>query len=50
VYIIAPALRFHPTTDSLLRHITPEMEIVRIGLSESWRRGIRVKLRKKVTK
>jgi hypothetical protein len=50
VYIIAPALRFHPTTDSLLRHITPEMEIVRIGLSESWRRGIHVKLRKKVTK
>jgi hypothetical protein len=50
VYIIAPALRFHPTTDSLLRHLTSEMEIVRIGLSESWRRGIRVKLRKKVTK
>jgi hypothetical protein len=50
VYIIAPALRFHPTTDSLLRHLIPEMEIVRIGLSESWRRGIRVKLRQKLTK
>jgi hypothetical protein len=26
------------------------MEIVRMGLSENWRRGIRVKLRQKVTK
>jgi hypothetical protein len=31
VYIIAPALRFHPTTDSLLDHITPEMEISVLG-------------------
>jgi hypothetical protein len=50
VYIVAPALRFHPSTESLLRHLTPEMEIVRVGLSESWRRGVRVKLRQKLMK
>ena len=50
VYIVAPALRFHSSTETLLRHLTPEMEIVRIGLSESWRRSIRVKLRQKLTK
>jgi hypothetical protein len=45
VYLIAPALRFHPTTDSLLRYLSPEMEIIRVGLTESWRRGLRVMFR-----
>jgi hypothetical protein len=45
VYLIAPALRFHPTTDTLLRYFTPEMEVIRVGLSETWRHGIRVMLR-----
>jgi hypothetical protein len=42
VYLVAPALRFHPTTDALLRYLKPEMEIIRVGLVESWRRGLRV--------
>jgi len=45
VYLIAPALRFHPSTDVLLEFLRPEMEVVRIGLAESWRRAIRVMLR-----
>ena len=45
VYLVAPALRFHPSTDVLLRYLTPELEIVRVGLAESWRRGIRVVMR-----
>lgn len=45
VYLVAPALRFHPSTDILLRYFTPELEVVRVGLSESWRRGIRVVMR-----
>jgi hypothetical protein len=45
VYLISPVLRFHPSTDSLLRFLTPEMEIIRIGLAESWRRGLRVMIR-----
>jgi hypothetical protein len=45
VYLVAPALRFHPATDKLLRYLAAEVEIVRVGLSESWRRGVRVVMR-----
>jgi hypothetical protein len=45
VYLVAPALRFHPSTDDLLKYLTPEMEVVRVGLAESWRRGLRVVMR-----
>lgn len=45
VYLVAPALRFHPTTETILHYLSPELEIVRVGLAESWRRGLRVVMR-----
>ncbi len=45
VYLVAPALRFHPTTDTILRYLSPEMEVIRVGLAENWRRGLRVMMR-----
>jgi len=45
VYLVAPALRFHPATDDILRYLSPELEIVRVGIAESWRRGLRVVMR-----
>jgi hypothetical protein len=42
VYLVAPALQFHPVTGNLLRHLSPGIEVVRVGLTENWRRGIRV--------
>jgi hypothetical protein len=45
VYLISPVLRFHPSTDAVLRYLTPEMEIIRIGLAEGWRRDLRVMIR-----
>jgi hypothetical protein len=45
VYLVAPALRFHPATEILLRYLNPRMEVVRVGLAESWRRGLSVVLR-----
>jgi hypothetical protein len=45
VFLISPALRFHPSADTLLRFLSPEMEVIRVGLAESWRRGIRVMMR-----
>jgi hypothetical protein len=45
LYLIAPALRFHPTTETLMRYFSPEIEIIRVGLAESWRRGLRVMFR-----
>ena len=45
VYLVAPALRFHPSTGELLKFLSPELEVVRVGLAESWRRGLRVVMR-----
>jgi hypothetical protein len=45
VYLVAPALRFRPSTDELLKYVSPELEIVRVGLAESWWRGLRVVMR-----
>jgi hypothetical protein len=46
VYLVAPALRFHPATDTLVRYLTPELEVVRVGMTENWRQGLRVAMRK----
>jgi hypothetical protein len=40
VDLVALALRLHPSTDALLRHFWPEVEFVRVGLAEAWRRGL----------
>jgi hypothetical protein len=45
VYLLAPALRFHPVTGIVLEALSPQIEVVRVGLTESWRRGIRVVMR-----
>jgi hypothetical protein len=45
VYLVAPALRFHPSTDALLKFVSSDLVAVRIGLAESWRRGLLVVLR-----
>jgi len=45
VYLVAPALRFHPTTDTLLKYLSPEICVSRIGLNENWRRGLKVMFR-----
>ena len=39
---MAPELRFHPTTSTILSYLNPEIEVVRVGLAESWRRGLPV--------
>ena len=45
VYLVAPAIRFHPSTDVLLRYLAPDLEMIRVGLAESWRRGLHVVMR-----
>lgn len=45
VYLVAPALRFHPATDALLRYLSPEVQVTRVGLAESWRCGVSVVMR-----
>jgi hypothetical protein len=45
VYLVAPALRFHSTSGVLQRCLSSSMEVIRVGLAESWRRGLRVVMR-----
>ena len=47
LYLVAPALRIHPTTDIVLRHLSPEVQWELIGLNEDWRKRRKVILRKR---
>ena len=42
LWLVAPGLHFHPATDILLKYLSPEIQITRIGLAENWRRGLKV--------
>jgi hypothetical protein len=43
--LVAPALEFHPTTETLLRYFSPAIDVERIGLGAEWRREINVMFR-----
>ena len=44
--LVSPALHLHPATDTLLRHLHPEIEWKVLGIDERWRWGVRVLFRK----
>ncbi len=46
LYLVAPALRTHPSTDALLRYFSPQIEWTVVQLDERWRQAIRVVNRK----
>jgi hypothetical protein len=48
--LIAPSLRVHPATDTVLRYFSPAIEWSLIGVDERWREGIRVIYRKSSAK
>jgi hypothetical protein len=43
--LIAPAIAFHPTTDTLLRYFSPEVRVERIGINLDWQQGLKVVMR-----
>ena len=43
--LMGPSLHFHPTAEILLPYLIPEIEIWRVGVTEDWRRGLKVVLR-----
>jgi hypothetical protein len=45
LYLVAPGLRFHPATETILRYLSDDIEVLRIGLNESWRSGLQVVFR-----
>lgn len=45
ILLVAPALEFHSTTETLLKALRPDIEITRIGLAADWRSQLRVMFR-----
>jgi hypothetical protein len=46
LYLVAPALHVHPTTDVLLSYISPDIEWEFVGIDERWREGVKPVFRK----
>ncbi len=44
--LVAPALEFHPTTETILQFFAPEVPVERVGVSADWRRKLRVEFRR----
>jgi hypothetical protein len=47
LFLAAPALRVHPSTDTLLRYVSPAVDWTFLGLDEHWREAVRVVFRKR---
>ncbi len=47
LFLVAPALRIHPATDTLLRYMAPEIDCELVAVDERWREGVRVVFRKR---
>jgi hypothetical protein len=45
ILLVAPALEFHSTIETLLGALSSQIEITRIGLAADWRTGLRVMFR-----
>ncbi len=45
IVLVAPALEFHSSSEDILSFLSPEIEIVRVGLASQWRRELRVMFR-----
>lgn len=43
--LVAPALDFHPSSETVLRYFSPDVEVSRVGLSADWRENGRVMFR-----
>jgi hypothetical protein len=49
LYLVAPALRVHPATEIVLRHLSPRVEWTLVAIDERWRRHMKVIWRKRST-
>jgi hypothetical protein len=45
LYLVSPAFRFHSTTEKLLRYFDRKIEVILIGINDSWRKDIQVLFR-----
>ncbi len=47
LYFIVPALRVHPSMDTVLQHLSPAIDWTLIALNEAWRTEPKVVYRKR---
>ncbi|GAC1425895.1 MAG: hypothetical protein NVSMB62_23200 [Acidobacteriaceae bacterium] len=47
LYLVAPALRIHPATEVVLRHLSPRVDWEVAALDERWRASVKVVWRKR---
>jgi hypothetical protein len=45
--LAGPALRIHPANEPVLRYLSPQIEWELLGLTEHWRRELRIVFRKR---
>jgi hypothetical protein len=45
LYLVSPAFRFHSTSEKILRHFDPKIEVILIGINDSWRKEIKILFR-----
>jgi hypothetical protein len=45
LYLVSPAFRFHSTTEKLLNCFSPGIEMILIGINDSWRKEIKALFR-----
>jgi len=43
--LVSPVFDFHPTTETILRYFSPQVEVERVGLSAEWREKLKVVFR-----
>jgi len=47
LYLVAPALRVHPATETVLRHLSPRVEWTLVAIDERWRKEVKVVWKKR---
>jgi hypothetical protein len=45
LWLVFPSIRLHPANDIVLKYVSPQVPVSRLGVNEDWRKGIRVVFR-----
>jgi hypothetical protein len=48
LYFVCPAFRFHSSTEKLIRYLHPSVEVILVGINQTWRRGVKVLFRREL--
>jgi hypothetical protein len=46
LYLVSPAFRFHSTSQRIIRYLSPSVEVVQVGINQTWRDGVKILFRR----